>query len=233
MITLLSTVVENSTTNSTISYITSIIVCILFLGAAIFGIYKGYKTGKINKERLNSFFEKMQETVKQEMIVYIQNFDFKNIKEDFGNTQAILLENLYDKIWKVFEYELDHLYGEDLVYISLKKILDKDKVIEYVNIIFSEDEIQDKLADLYNEALSKENLKIEEEDKELAKEAEENFIQDIDNAENEIVEDEGIVPVLDPMKLNGIDNGEEVIIPPSEEESDTVSADDESIEIIE
>ena len=104
--------------------------------------------------------------------------------------------------------------GIDLDAIKKIKLVDRKRIKEYVNIIYSEDEIQDKLAELYNTALSSKNKEIEENDSELAAEAEQ--------YENEVADDENsAVEELDPTRLPGV---EEEIIPPSEEESDVVDA---------
>lgn len=223
-----------ATSQLTHETITVTIISLIILVTSIVLLVKKYKSMPNGEIELDNFLKDIQSIVKKRIIEFIENFDFSTIKEDYINLQATLIENIYDDIYDLVEEELEAIYGNDeaeLIYKAIKKIITREKIESYVNTIYSADDIQDKLADLFNIALADQNKKIEEEDAELNAENEKECIQDIENAEKEVDDSNSTVPVLDPMKLNGVDNGEEVIIPPSEEESDVVDVD--TVEVIE
>ena len=102
-----------------------------------------------------------------QIIEFIEKFDFSTIKEDYINLQATLIENVYEDIWNLVDAELKAVYDNDdmeLIYVAIRKILTKEKIESYVNTIYSSDDIQDKLSELFNNALADQNKKIEDED---------------------------------------------------------------------
>jgi len=213
--------------------VTFVVGLIVLIGAGVL-LVKKYQSLPDGDKELDQLLHDMQSIVKKRIIEFIDDFDFATIKEDFVNLQATLIENIYDDIWDLIEAEIESVYGNEegaLIYKAISKIITREKIESYVNTIYSHDDIQQKLADLFNTALAEQNKEIEAEDQQRNYEAEQEQIQDIENAENEVDDSESTVPVLDPMKLNGIDNGEEEIIPPTEEESETVDAD--TVEVIE
>lgn len=213
--------------------IVTTIITLIILGLGVVLLVKKYKSMPNGEDELNNFLNDIQGIVRKRILEFIGNFDFNTIKEDYINLQATLIENIYEDIYVLVEAELEAIYGNEegeLIYKAIKKIITREKIESYVNTIYSAQDIQDKLADLFNTALSDQNKKIEEEDAALNAELEADCIEDIED-QIEIDDSASIIPPLDPMKLNGIDNGDEEIIPPSEEESETVDAD--TVEIIE
>lgn len=209
------------------------IISLIILVAGVVLLVKKYKSMPNGEAELDSFLKDIQSIVRKRIIEFIENFDFSTIKEDYVNLQATLIENVYDDIYNLVEAELEAIYDNDdaeLIYKAIKKIITREKIESYVNTIYSADDIQDKLADLFNTALADQNKRIEEEDKELNAELESECIENIDIIED-VDDSDSTVPYLDPLRLNGVDNGEEVIIPPIEEESETV--DSNTVEIIE
>lgn len=204
------------------------IVCTV-VGAIILALLVGllvyrYKTKPNGDQELEDFLSAIQVIVKDRIIEFIDKFDFETIKEDYANMQATLINGLYDDIWKLVEEEYEDVYNNEenaVLYKILNKLITREKIESYVNTIFAQEDIQQKLADLWNTALEKKNKEIEEEDAKLEKEAEEYETDKVSDEESDVEE-------LDPTKLPGV---EEEIIPPSEEESDTVDPD--TVEIVE
>ena len=212
--------------------IVTTIVSLIILVAGTVMLVKKYKSMPNGEAELENFLKDIQGIVRKRIIEFIEKFDFSTIKEDYINLQATLIENVYEDIWNLVDAELKAVYDNDdmeLIYVAIRKILTKEKIESYVNTIYSSDDIQDKLAELFNTALADQNKKIEDEDAVLNTELESECVENIDDL-TDVDDTASTVPVLDPMKLNGVDNGEEVIIPPAEEESDVV--DSETVEII-
>ena len=185
---------------------------------------------KGNEDALNDYLQKITDIVKKRIIEFINNFDLSSYKEDFQTLQADLLNGLYDDIFELSIKELENVLGDssDSITIALiRKSLTRDKIEEYVSILLEESDLKEKFTDLINSVLEKENDRIEAEDKELEKELESYEEEYDDPIESKIAE-------LDPKVAKDPEKStiSEVINPPREEEEETVSAYDESIEIL-
>lgn len=203
--------------------IISFVIGVIIIGLMIFFIYRKYSSNENNKELLDNFFDNIQDIVKNHIIKAIEKFDFSNAKNSFVEIQADFIEGMYDDIWDLCVSEMDKLKGnDDILYSVLKKLLTKDKIQDYVITLFSDESIQDKLTDIYNTALEEKMEEIKQEDEKLEKESEEYDMGEISEASH--------IQKLDPSKVPGVEDEE--IIPPVEEESDIVSKDDPTVEII-
>lgn len=203
--------------------ITSFVVGVVIIALMIFFIYRKYTSIEKDRVLLDQFLNSIQDIAKKHIIEAIENFDFNNIKGTFGELQAEFVQGIYDDIWDLCVAEIDKLKGnDDILYTLLKKIITKEKINDYVITLYSDETIQEKLSEIYNIALKEKFDKIEEEDKKLEQEA---IIYDMGE-----VSDKSHVKKLDPSKVPGAE--EEEIIPPVEEESDVVSKDDPTIEVI-
>lgn len=202
--------------------IVSYIVGIIIIGLMGYFIYTRYKKDPNGEAKLKEFLDNIQDIVKEHIVDAINTFDFQNAKDSFAQVQAEFIEDVYDDIWDLCSDEVEKLADTDTVlYALLKKTITKSKIEEYVMTIFSEESIQDKLAEVYNIALKDKMTEAAEEDKKLEEEAE--------AYENGDVEAEP-VPELDPTKIPEREN--DPIVPPVDEESETVSADDPAIEVV-
>lgn len=208
------------TANNTIATSISYVLGILVIGVIIFFIIKNYKS-KNNEEKLKEFLFKIQDIVKNNIIEIIDKFDISTIKEDLPNFQAEFLESIYTNIYNLCIKELEGI--DSITAAIIKKLLTKEKIEEYVLTIMDDGDIQDKLTDLFNIAIKDTIYRIEEEDLEAAKVAE----------EYETASEESTIPELDPTKVVDpfVEQKEEKINPPKEEESDSVE-DDGTVEII-
>ena len=203
--------------------IISFVIGVIIIGLMIFFIYRKYSSNENNKELLDKFFDNIQDIVKNHIIKAIEKFDFSNAKNSFVEIQADFIEGMYDDIWDLCVSEMDKLKGnDDILYSVLKKLLTKDKIQDYVITLFSDESIQNKLTDIYNAALEGKMEEIKQEDEKLEKESEEYDMGEISEASH--------IQKLDPSKVPGVEDEE--IIPPVEEESDIVSKDDPTVEII-
>jgi len=208
-----------------IAYIDILLATIIILAAII--VYK--KLHSVNTEDFEKFLKDIKDDIinciSETIDSYIDNHDISNLKLDELEIQ--LLDNIYDRVIIIVKDQLNQ-YAEasdDVIYSNMIKIIDKaitrEKVISYIKILIDDnDTLQDKIMDLYNIAYKEEAVNMVKDDKELEALYEQTLIQDIDNAANEIVEDDHEVQELDPNKV--VDPlktpDPEVIIPPKEED---------------
>ena len=208
-----------------IAYIDILLATIIILAAII--VYK--KLHSVNTEDFEKFLKDIKDDIinciSETIDSYIDNHDISNLKLDELEIQ--LLDNIYDRVIIIVKDQLNQ-YAEasdDIIYSNMIKIIDKaitrEKVISYIKILIDDnDTLQDKIMDLYNIAYKEEAVNMVKDDKELEALYEQTLIQDIDNAANEIVEDDHEVQELDPNKV--VDPlktpDPEVIIPPKEED---------------
>lgn len=205
--------------------ITSSIICLAIVIIAGVWIYRKYKNTPDGDAKLQELFESMKGIIIENIIEALENIDFSNNNIPISEIEAKFLESIYDDIWNLFDTEIEKLANTDnLLYRTLRKAITKEKVEEYVAALFSSEDIQNKIIEIYNIAIEKKNKEIIEEDKKLFDEME---AYEKDEIETDTVDD------LNPMVDINVPIENQQIIPPSEEESDIVSADDESIEIIE
>lgn len=211
-----------TTTQTPTATIVSYVVGIIIIALMGYFIYTKYKKDPNGEAKLKEFLDNIQDIIKEHIVNAIDTFDFQNAKDSFSQVQAEFIEDVYDDIWDLCSAEVEKLADTDTVlYALLKKTITKDKIEEYVMTIFSEDSIQDKLAEVYNIALKDKMEAASEEDKKLEEEAE--------AYENGEVEADP-VPELDPTKIPEREN--DPIIPPVEEEPEAVAADDPTVEVI-
>lgn len=203
------------------------IICIIVLVLMVLYIRKE-RTEKGNKEALDKFLKDISDIVRKRIIEFINDFDITTYKNDYMSLQSDLLDGLYNDIYELSMRELESIMGNDSVTLALlKKSLTKEKIEDYVSLMMQEEPLMDKFTNVVNSVLEKENKRIEAEDKALEKELEEYENESDDPMESKVAELDPRV-TIDPEKSVI----EEVINPPREEEEETISADDESVEIV-
>ena len=166
--------------------------------------------------------------VRKRIVEFITNFDISTYKDDYMSLQADLLNGIYEDIYELSMRELEATMGSDSVTLALlKKSLTKDKIEEYVSLMLEEETLMNKFTNLINSVLEKENKRIEAEDAALEKEIL-TYEKDTDDPMESKVEELDPRVFVDPEKPTI----SETIIPPREEEEETVSVDDETVEIV-
>ena len=211
--------------DTTIQIITYSIILLLILISMIY-IYYIYKDNPaILNDFMNEIKNKITKSISETIDSYMTNHDISNIKLDELEKQ--LLDNIYDKVLVLIKEELIRHSEEYEKYNLMRiiKILDKaitrDNIMSFIKVIIDEDDsIQDKIMDLYNIAYKEEVINIEKDDKELEDFYKDKLIENIDNASDEVIEDEEEVKELDPNEVVDPfkDEVEEKINPPKEED---------------
>lgn len=203
------------------------IICAIVLALMVLYVRKE-RMEKGNKEALDKFLKDISDVVRKRIIEFINDFDITTYKNDYMSLQSDLLDGLYNDIYELSMRELESIMDNDSVTLALlKKSLTKEKIEDYVSLMMQEEPLMDKFTNVVNSVLEKENKRIEAEDKALEKELEEYENESDDPMESKVAELDPRV-TIDPEKSVI----EEVINPPREEEEETISADDESVEIV-
>ena len=221
----------------TLTDVVSAIVLIAIILAAGGLIYYRLKKTPNGKKELQNFFNSIIGLIEKRVLEILDELDLKTLnKDNFAESYQKFIDNIINDIWNLCQKKLEEMYKEDneVLYTILEKTITIDHVRDIVTVIIDKDNVQDKFADIFNTLISPETSKMIEEDKRLEEEAKENFIEDIEKvSEDEIkANDNSSIPVMDPTRIAGVDYD---INPEAdkEEESDVVSADDASVEVIE
>lgn len=205
--------------NQLITYIVGIVI--LAIIAAI--IIVEYKNGGVNGEkRLNNFLNSIKEALVKTISDQISSFNLNvfNSKDSMAEFEKSFLKSIYDNCFAVVLKELENIKStQPLTYAIVKKTITEDKVTEYVNTVMSEENIQTKIANLYNIALSVQYTKIANEDAKL-KEEQDKYDNGTDGSKETDADD--VVTEIDPER--GVSKLE-TIIPPKEESTNTVDKD--------
>lgn len=221
---LLSTSVSSNGNGNAATIMTYIIGVAILAGAGYF-IYIKLKKDKEGEAALKEFLNNLQDIFKNRITEAIDKFDFNNVSTtDLGEVESEFFEGLYNDLWNLCIKELDSIEkSDDVLYTILKKAITQDKLKQYVETIYSSKDIKDKFESLYHIALQSKLNESAANDAKLVQEQEAIENEDINNESSTVAD-------LDPKKLPGV---EETINPPVEEESDTVKADDPTVEILE
>lgn len=215
------------TAETTLVDILAWIICAIVL-VLMFLYVRKERMEKGNKEALDKYLKDISDIIRKRIIEFINDFDITTYKDDYISLQADLLNGIYEDIFELSMKELENIMGNDSVTLALvKKSLTKEKIEDYVSLMMQEEPLMDKFTNVINSVLEKENKRIEAEDKALEKELEEYENESDDPIESKVSELDPRV-FVDPEKPTI----SETINPPREEEEETVSVDDETIEII-
>ena len=210
------------------------LVSLIIIALAVWAIYsKLHKTPNGDVE-LQKFFDSIKDAVQNRIIEMLNGLDFSKLdKESFIESYTKFTEEVINDIWNLCNQKIEELYKKDneLLYTILVKTITIDKVRELVITIMDDSKVQDKFVQIFNMFIKTTEEQTLAEEKALTEQAKNDLIENIDDIDEEKLksEDTSSIPVLDPTKLEGVDYP---INPPKEEESDTVSEDDESVEIL-
>ncbi len=205
-----------------VSSIITGVILVLILAAGIALLYSNAKKKNILNEEIEKFLNVIRDSFKNRIIEILSTVEIDS-KASLFEAEQEFLQKIYDDAYDYVIGELDKLYGENQLYKALKKLLDKEKINQYVLSVMSDKDIQDKLIEIYNIAISKQKDEIDSYEKEAL-----DFAEEIES--DNTPDEESSIPKLDPTRDTF--DPEQEINPPVEEETNVVSADDESIEII-
>lgn len=210
---------------SSIPKVFSTIICVVILLLAIYWLYTRYKKLPDGDEKLKELLESMKSIVIANIIESLNNLKIDDKSLPLAEIESKFLESIKDDIWNLIDNEIEKYRTIDtLIYSAIRNAVTQEKIEEYIYTIFAEDTIQDKIIDIYNTAIKERAKEMVEEDESLSEE--------MDAYENDEVEADP-VEELDPAVDINAPVEDQQIIPPVDEESDTVSIDDGSIEILE
>ena len=206
--------------NTILTYI--IAIAIVVVVALI--IFYEMKNSKDGDKKVQNFLESIKDSLLEVIVAQIGKFDVTVLKdqESLENFEKQFLDSVYSTAIKTTLDQLEAIKPDHPVtYAIIKKTITEDKIKKYIDTLFSDQEIQPKIEQLYATAFAAKMKKIEEDDKKLEAE------QDIyDNGLDNSVETEPVELNIDPDR--GVQK-EDTIIPPSDAASMVVDETDEEI----
>ena len=226
-------------------------------------------TNKSNKSKAEVILDELFSSIEKDIKIYILNymkdldinaFELNDKAEQFKLIENTIVDYGFNKVSELIKKILNDDYPDKKgIYTIIMSLFTEDKINTFVFKILENDEIQESIANIYNQLFGEDIDKIEEEDKLLAEELEEYekesvkdetieqhnqsieeyakmHIQDKINELNESYDEiekvnPNVVPVRDLRDLTALIDDEE-IIPPSDEEPDVI-VDDGTIEVVE
>ena len=200
----------------------NIIPVLVLVAILAFVIWRKWSADK-GKEEVKIFLDSIADRFEGVIVDEIENLDFK----DFSNLQDVedsVLSRIYDTLWDIATASLVNYVSDPLAKMLITKYLTRDTVEAFVKAVFRTDKVQTVYTAKYNAALLEASGIKPEDVERIEKEVAE---------ENAKIESEEVEPDTDPNWAETMDAEETkdvVLNPAHEEESEIVSADDNTIE---
>src|SRR5574344_7437 len=211
------------TASPSASVITTWIIAFCIIGAGIFYVYKKLTDTK-NQKELDEFLNSLKDTLMKEIVEFTNSFDFEHATStDLTTLETTFFNDLYNDLWDIVQKEIDKLQTtDDISYRILKKVITKDKLKSYVEILYAEDDTKAKIEKLLNTVVAARLQASVDKDKALAEESDKFEDGSIDTSDVK-VED------LDPTTVDGKAPTDEIIPPKDEVE---IEDNDPTVEVI-
>lgn len=198
---------------------------ILILGFLIVAIVIRFKTKPsiYDKESAQNFLLGLSESFYEKVTDIINNInisDYDSI-EDF---EVSVLSTIYEGISGYISEELEKTSKEDILSAMALKILNKDFIIKFIDEFVKENDIEDKISNIWFDNFKSKSEEVVENDEKLSIELsdEEKYIENV--TEEDMIPAQEVVPSEEELaSLN----------PPSDEEKEYDPENDSSVEIIE
>lgn len=206
--------------SNTIIYIIGGIIILAFFVVALVVRFKR-NPSKFDKEQAQQFIEGLSDSIYERVLFIITSYDFLSY-DNLPELEVSILNDLYDGVWEYVEAEIAKASQEDLLTAMAAKVINKEFVDRFVNLVFDEINITSLIESKWteNHNVDEEIESVESEDINL----QDKFSNQEEYVENSYVED--LPPASEPTE-------EELanIIPPVDEVE--YSDDDETVEVIE
>lgn len=205
--------------NDILMYIIAIVIVAVIAGIIIFEM-KGQKNGD---KQVQDFLESIKDSLLKVIANQINTFNLGVLKDkdSLENFEKQFMESIYSSAINVTLEQLEAIKASHpITYSIIKKTITEDKIKDYINTLFFNEDVKTKIENLYNTALAAKMKKIEEDDKKLEAE------QDVfDKGEDHSIE----VPVAENVDPDRGEQKEEKIIPPSDAATRVVTDVDEEV----
>lgn len=199
-----------------IGIIGSCLVLIILIIAVIFALKK-----TTDKKSVDKFINDLGENILSIVLETINDIDPSNFN-NFDEFNSVVITNVYNAVWDFVSYTAKEELAEDSITKTVFKLIDKTKVIEFLDRLFYSQHINQTIQDTYGRYTIQKMIE-DEEDNELQKEYSDQtlYIEDIDEFE------------LPPAKEKEIPPEELAkIIPPVEDDDEILDLEDDSVELI-
>lgn len=170
------------------------IASIIILVLLVILVYAISKAKGSEHEMLDEFFEILKDSIRSTILDIITKFDISKL---INSTEPyeLAVKEIYNKVYDYCLSKTEEVSKENnnIVLESLTKLLTRDKVKEYVDVILdTNSDIKEKLTDLINVATENKNVKEEEADKARSEELKDEIVENLDELEEsgEVIDDE-------------------------------------------
>ena len=207
--------------NTLLTVIGSILILAIIIGVMIIR-YKSKPT-IYDKDQAEKFLKGLSDAIYEKIVNIINNFDI-SIIESIEDFQASILIDIYNTIWDYVEGELKVAAQKDILTAMALKVLNREYVEQFLDILMKENGLVDKMWDKWNRFVEDKSGKIEEQDQSLQQQFSdpEQYNEDFDPKDLPVAEEQEI----DKEEI-------EKIIPPIDEEPEYDEESDSSVEIVE
>lgn len=206
--------------NTLLTVIGSILILAIIIGVMIIR-YKSKPT-IYDKDQAEKFLKGLSDAIYEKIVNIINNFDI-SIIESIEDFQASILIDIYNTIWDYVEGELKVAAQKDILTAMALKVLNREYVEQFLDILMKENGLVDKMWDKWNRFIEDKSGKIEEQDQSLQQQFSdpEQYNEDFDPKDLPVAEEQEI----DKEEI-------EKIIPPIDEEPEYDEESDSSVEIV-
>lgn len=199
-----------------IGLIGGFILLVILIIAVVFGLKKltdEKAADKFINDLAEKIFSIVMETIKDESPTKFDEFD------DFSNA---VIKNVYNAVWDFVSYTAQEELVEDQITKAVFKLLDKQKVVDFLNALFEKKEIDQVIKDAYGSYKIQEMID-DPEDKKLQDEYSDQSLY-VENI-NEFEQPKATKVQIPPEELAKIN-------PPSDDENEVLDLEDDTVELI-
>lgn len=174
-----------------------------------------------DKKNVDKFINDLGDRILSIVLETINDVDPANFN-NFNEFNSVVITNVYNAVWDFVSYTAEEELAEDAITKTVFKLIDKEKVVEFLNALFDSQNINQTIQDNYGRYTIQKMIE-DDEDSELQEEYSDQslYVENASDFELPLAEEKEIPP-------------EELakIIPPVEEEDETLDLEDDSVELI-
>lgn len=129
-----------------VTYIGGLVILLFIIIAIVIRFNK--KESIYDKEAAVNFLNGLSDVFYAKILEIIDKTDFSKY-ESFPEMEVDIISQIYDSIWEYTEKELEEASKADVITAMVLKLIDKNTVIKFIDKIFDEHDIYDKLQDIW------------------------------------------------------------------------------------
>lgn len=207
--------------NTLLTIVGGILILAIIIGVMIIR-YKSKPT-VYDKDQAEKFLKGLSDAIYVKIVDIINNFDLFKI-ENIEDFEASILLDIYNTIWDYIEGELKEAAKKDILTAMALKVLNREYVEQFLDILMKENGLVDKMWDKWDKFNENKIDSIEENDRSLQEQFSdpEQYNEDFNPKD---------LPVAEEQEVNEDEMGD--INPPTDEDPEYNDESDSSVESIE